>query len=228
MHGERLTPARIAVVALAALVAALVLGVAARLAAGAGLIAFAGPVAEPAGQLGRWVIALGAPWLAVAWALGALARRPALGAVAGAVALTGGTGAWYVLSVSTGASLHYALPVAVGWSAASVASGLAFGAAGALWRTGATVRTRALGLAVLAGCLIGEVALLVTVWNGRAARAVLAVELAVGVASPFVLARRRGRELPLALAMTVVVALLAAGAESAVRDALANVGWRGR
>jgi uncharacterized protein DUF6518 len=228
MRAERIGPGRVAVVILATIVAAIGLGVAARYASGAGLIAHAGPIAEPVGKLGPWVIALGAPWLAVAWVLGAIARRPALGAVAGGLALAGGTGAWYAFTVwQLGrTALGYALPVSMAWAVAALAAGAVFGAAGALWRSGDRDEVRALGVAVLAACFLGEAVLLMTTWDGRAARFVLTVELLVGVALPFVLLR--GRALAYALLFTAAGALVAAGAESLVRDALRHVGWGGR
>lgn len=229
MGGEPLSPARAAAVALATLAAALALGVAARAAAGAGLIAFAGPIAEPAGRLGRWAIALGAPWLAVAWGLGALARRIDAGAAAGALALAGGTAAWYAFSVWSGgrAALGYAVPVCIAWAAAALLAGAVFGAAGAMWRAGAGDAARALGASVLAAALIGEAILLETIWDGRAARVVLTAELLAGLAAPVLLLVRRPRALALAVVFTVVLAVVAAGAESIVRHALRNVGWGG-
>jgi hypothetical protein len=217
-------------VALATVLAAIALGVVGRAAAGAGLIAHAGPVAEPVTKLGPWIIALGAPWLAVAWVLGAIARRIALGAVAGALALVGGTGAWYAFTlwqVGRGA-LDYTVPVGLAWGVAALGAGAVFGAAGAVWRSGGTDLTRALGVSVLAGCLIGEAILLLAQWDGRAARAVLAGELLVGLALPVVLLIRRPRALLLAILLTAGLAVLAAAGESYVRDALRDVGWGGR
>jgi hypothetical protein len=230
MRGEPLSPARAALVALATVVAAIGLGVAARYASGAGLIAHAGPIGEPAGKLGPWLIALGAPWLAVAWALGAVAKRLDAAAVAGALALAGGTGAWYAFTVwQLGRSaLGYALPVSVAWAAAAVVAGAVFGGAGALWRAGERDEARAFGAAVLAASLIGEAVLLETTWNGRAARAVLTVELVAGLALPFLLLGRNRRALQMSLVLTAGLALVAAGAESVVRDALRHVGWAGR
>lgn len=226
---DRARGSRVAAVALASVIAAVGLGVAARYAGGSGLIALAGPVAEPASRLGSWVVALGAPWLAVAWLLGALARRPRLGAAAGAVALVGGTAAWYAFTVwSEGrASLGYAVPVSIGWAAAAAVAGAVFGAGGALWRSGRSDGARALGAAMLAAPLIGEAVLLETIWDGRAARVVLTAELLIGLAVPFVLVRRPPRALLLCLALTAVLAVIAAGAEDVVRDALREVGWHG-
>jgi hypothetical protein len=217
-------------VAVATIVAAIVLGVVGRAAAGAGLIAHAGPVAEPVSQLGPWIIALGAPWLAVAWLLGAIARRVVLGALAGALALAGGTGAWYAFTLwQVGrAALDYTVPVATAWGVAALGAGAVFGAAGAIWRSGGTDFTRALGVSILAGCLIGEAILLLAQWHGRAARAVLAAELLAGLALPLLLLARRPRALLLAIVFTFALAMAAAAGESYVRDALRDVGWGGR
>jgi hypothetical protein len=230
MRGEAPSAGRVLAIALATIVAAIGLGVVGRYAGAAGLIAHAGPLAEPAAKLGPWVIALGAPWLAVAWVLGALARVPWLGALAGAVALVGGTGAWYaftVWQVGRGA-LDYAVPVAFGWGLASVAAGVVFGGAGALWRSAGSDWTRALGAAVLAGSFIGEAIELATIWDGRAARAVLAAEFVLGAALAVVLLISRPRALILGVFLTAIVALVAAGAEHEVRHALRHVGWHGR
>lgn len=228
MRGERDLP--VAALVVTALLAAVLLGTAARLAGGSGLLALAGPLAEPAGRLGPWVVALGAPWLAVAWAMGALARRPVPAAAVGALVLAGGTGAWYALTVWTHgrAGLSYALPVWFWWTIAAVAAGAAFGVAGALWRSGPSGFARAFGVAVLSGALIGEAMLLQFLWDGRAARAVLTVELLAGIVAPALLLRRSRELLPLALVLTVVLAVLAAVAEDAVREALRGVGWGGR
>jgi hypothetical protein len=229
MRGEQPTPGRVVAIALLTVVAAIGLGVVGRYAGEAGLLARAGPLAEPAARLGPWVIALGAPWLAVAWVLGAVARVPWLGALAGAVALVGGTGAWYAFTVwqiGRGA-LDYAVPVAFGWSLASVAAGVVFGGAGALWRSAERDWLRALGASILAGSFIGEAIELATIWDGRAARAVLAVEFLLGLAL-VVLLIRWPRALLLGIVFTAVIALIAAGAEHEVRHALRHVGWGGR
>jgi len=230
MPGETPRPGRVVAIALLTVVAAIGLGVVGRYAGAAGLLARAGPLAEPAAKLGPWAIALGAPWLAVAWVLGAIARVPWLGALAGAVALVGGTGAWYAFTVwqlGRGA-LDYAVPVAFGWSLASIAAGVVFGGAGALWRSAQRDSLRALGAAVLAGSFIGEAIELATIWDGRAARAVLAVEFLLGLALVVVLLIRWPRALILGLVLTAIVAIVAAGAEHEIRHALRHVGWHGR
>ncbi len=166
----------------------------------------------------------------MAWVLGAVARVPWLGALAGAVALVGGTGAWYAFTVwqlGRGA-LDYAVPVAFGWSLASIAAGVVFGGAGALWRSADRDGLRALGAAVLAGSFIGEAIELATIWDGRAARAVLAAEFLLGAVLAVVLLLGRPRALILGLLLTAIIALIAAGAEHEVRHALRHVGWNGR
>jgi len=230
MRGERPSAGRVVAIALLTVGAAIGLGVVGRYAGAAGLLARAGPLAEPAAKLGPWVIALGAPWLAVAWVLGAVARVPWLGALAGAAALVGGTGAWYAFTVwqlGRGA-LDYAVPVAFGWSLAAVAAGAVFGGAGALWRSASRDWLRALGAAILAGSFIGEAIELATIWDGRAARAVLALEFLLGLALAVVLLIRWPRALLLGLVFTALIALVAAGAEHEVRHALRDVGWGGR
>lgn len=228
MSGERAR--RPVLLALAVVAAAIGLGVIARWAAGAGLIAFAGPVAEPAGRLSAWAIALGAPWLAVAWVLGTLARSLWGGALTGAAALVGGTAAWYAVTVYRQGydAVDYAVSMSIGWASAAVVAGAVFGAAGTLWRRGPSDVARAVGAAVLAGALIGESVLLVTQWDGRAARVVLTVELLAGIVLPALLLRRHRNAMALALVLTAAVALVAAGAEHLVRDALRDAGWGGR
>jgi hypothetical protein len=199
--------------ALLALVAAAGLGVAGRVAihAGSGL-----PYGDALASAGRAFVALGAPWLAVAWAVGAASRRPLVGAATGAVTLAGATVAWYSLSVAAGgaATVYYAWPVAPAWAVVALAAGGVFGLAGAAW-------PRAVELP--AGALAGEALLLVGEWSGRAAQAVLALELGVAMALVGVAARRRPAVVPLAAACALAMAF----GEDAVRDALRLTGWEG-
>jgi hypothetical protein len=175
--------------------------------------------------LGRAAVALGAPWLATAWALGAFSGTRARGALAGALALALGTTCWYLLSVVANGHADAYLPMAAAWGAVSLVAGGLFGLAGAAWREGGPV-ARAIGVAALAGPLAGEAVLLAGEWSGRAAQAVLTAE----VAAAFVLlfAARRRAPLLLTMALFALGALVFAGAEDAVRDSVRLAGWAGR
>jgi len=179
-----------------------------------------------------WIAALGVPWLVAAFAAGALLGDRRRGAVAGAVALVVGTLAYYALRVALGGGgplgQGFALrgaPVVLGWCAAAIGGGAAFGLAGALWRSGGTA-ANVFGTALVSGAFAGEALLLTHEWSGRGARLVLAAELALGAALPFLLSRRRALIVP-ALALAALVAAGVAMTEDGVRDALRGVGWNG-
>jgi hypothetical protein len=206
-----------------ALGAALALGVLGRVAlrAGGGLGL---PYAGALGAAGRAAVALGAPWLVVAWAVGAAAPSRRAGALLGGVALALGTVAWYSLTVAAAGerALPYAWPVAPAWALVAAGAGAAFGLAGALWRSG-----HALAAAAPAGALAGEAVLLSEQWTGRAAAAVLAAELATAGCLLVLTTRRAPRPLLLALTLATAVAVAVFVGESATRDALRLAGWRG-
>jgi hypothetical protein len=207
---------------LLALTTALGLGVAGRVAVNAGGHVPHG--GDELAALGRAAVALGAPWLAVAWAVGMLAGSPRRAALGGGAGLACGTFCWYALSTVTRGAAEEYVEIALAWAAVALVAGAGFGLAGAAYaRAGRSVRTAA--LALVAGTLAGEALLLATEWSSRAGRAALAVELALAGA---VLAAGARRTAPLAaVALTVVVALGVAGAEDAVRDTLRLAGWRG-
>jgi Family of unknown function (DUF6518) len=209
--------------ALLALGAALALGVAGRIAVHAGGHL---PHGDALAALGRVAVALGGPWLAAAWSIGALAGSRTRGALGGGAALALGTAAWYLLTVAAGgrAAVAYAVPVATAWAAVALGAGALFGVAGAAWRDGGR-RARAASIAALAGALAGEALLLAGQWSGRAAALVLATELAVGLGL-LAVARRRA-PLALTLAVFVVAAVVFAGVEDGVRDTLRLAGWAG-
>jgi hypothetical protein len=116
-------------------------------------------------------------------------------------------------------SIRYAVAMTVAWSLAAVAVGGIFGRLGAAWRGwGSTLASAALG-----GAFVGEALLLLVVWRSDGAYPVLACELAVGIALPFALARRRALAVPLTLA----VALTLATAEAAIRVVMHAAGWAG-
>jgi hypothetical protein len=208
--------------ALLALGAALGLGVASRVAVHAGAQLPHG--GDELAALGRAAVALGAPWLAVAWAVGALAARPLRAALSGGAGLALGTFAWYALSTLAGGPADDYARVAPAWAAVALAAGAVFGLAGSLYARGARgVRTAA--LALVAGTLAGEALLLATEWTGRPSRAALAAELALAGAVLLLGARRTA---PLAaLVLAAVVAVGVAGVEDAVRDTLRLAGWSG-
>src|SRR3954468_23409440 len=187
--------------ALLALAAALVLGCAGRVLLRSGVSV---PHGAELGAVARAALALGGPWLACAWAIGAVTASWRVAAVALAL----GVAAWYALTVagSGGRAVAYAVPVGVAWSVVALGAGAAFGFAGA--------RRNA---AVLAGALAGEALLLAGEWTGRAAQAVLSAELAVAGAVLVVLGRRRWW---IALPVAIVFAL----AEGSVRDTLRLAG----
>jgi hypothetical protein len=202
-----------------ALAAALGLGIAGRVAI------HAGSDFPHVQALGRAAVALGAPWLATAWALGAVSGTRARGAIAGALALALGTAAWYLLSVAANGHPTGYLPTAAAWGAVALPAGALFGLAGAAWREGGRV-AGAIGVAALAGPLAGEAALLGSEWSGRAAQAVLAAEVAAALALLF--AARRRAPLLLTVALFALGALVFAGAEDAIRDSVRLAGWSGR
>ena len=209
--------------ALLALAAALALGIAGRIAIHAGGHL---PHGDALAALGRAAVALGGPWLAAAFTIGALAGSRRRGALGGGAALALGTAAWYLLTVAAGgtAALAYAAPVAAAWAAVALCAGALFGLAGAVWRDGGR-RARAAAIAALSGALAGEALLLEGQWAGRAAALVLTVELVAGLG--LLAAARRRAPLALTLAVFVVAAVVFAGAEDAVRDTLRLAGWAG-
>lgn len=188
------------------------------------LLGVAGQEAEEVVPPLRWVFALGVPWLAVCWAAGAVAGRPAAGGVAGAAALTVATGVYYLLHLHHfGGSLR-GIPVVVGWGAASVAAGGLFGAAGGAWRSG-TAALRVTAVVLLAGAMAGEAILLAGEWPQRVTP-LLELELLAAAATPFLLVRP-WRALPVALVLTAGAALLLGAAEHEVRETMRLAGWRG-
>ena len=168
----------------------------------------------------RWIGALGAPWLVLAFALGALARGRTAGAAGGAVALVTATGTWYALHVA-GAGTGRVAPVAVAWALAAIACGSVFGFAGAHWRAG-----HAAPVALLAGALAGEALVLAGEWPSHVARTLLAAQLAFAAVVPFLLTRER-RALPVVLALTLVATVALGAAAEELRELARAAGWNG-
>ena len=207
----------------------LVLGVALALGVGGRVLVRVGwefPRGDDLVTAGSTAKALGAPWLAAAWGLGALAGSRLRGALAGAAALVLGTLCWYFVSLAIHGppAVGYVVPVSGAWSLVAGAAGALFGLAGALWRDGDTT-PRAVSIASLAGALAGEAVLLSGEWTGRAATLVLGLEL-LAATTALVLARRRA-PIMLTLGLFLVAAVAMAAAEDAARDTVRLVGWRG-
>jgi hypothetical protein len=205
------------------LVAAVALGVGGRVLVRVGWQLPRGEELATAGSIAK---ALGAPWLAAAWGLGALAGSRLRGALAGAAALVLGTACWYfmTLAIQGPPAVGYVVPVAMGWSLVAGAAGAAFGLVGALWRDGHAF-ARAASVALLAGALAGEAVLLLGKWTGHAASLVLGLEL-LAATTALMLSRRRA-PIILTLGLFLVAAAAMAGAEDAARDTVRLVGWSG-
>jgi Family of unknown function (DUF6518) len=184
------------------------------------------PHGEELATAGSTAKALGAPWLAAAWGLGALAGSRLRGALAGAAALVLGTACWYLMTLAIHGppAVGYVVPVSVGWSFVAGAAGAAFGLVGALWRDGDAF-ARAASVALLAGALAGEAVLLLGKWTGQAASLVLGLEL-LAATMALMLSRRRAPMI-LTLGLFLVAAAVMAGAEDAARDTVRLVGWSG-
>jgi hypothetical protein len=167
---------------------------------------------------------LGVPWLALAFAVGALERERRRAAGAAAITLASAVGTYYFSEwyVEGRATFGYAVRMGLLWSLGAALAGAGFGILGAAWRArvGSVV-----AVAVLSGAFAGEAVLLLGTWHSAAAQLVLTCELALGAALPFVLARRR--EIAPALGLAVVVALTLAGTELAIRGAMHAAGWAG-
>ena len=204
-------------VALLALAAALGLGVAGRIAIHAGGHL---PHGDAFAALGGAAVALGGPWLAAAWSIGALAGSPARGALdGGGAALALGTAAWYLLTVAAGgrAAVAYAVPVAAAWAAVG---GL---------RRGRALRPgrRRLARRTAAGCAPRRSPRSRAPWRARRCcspgvvgprgrRWCLTTELSVGIG--LLAAARRRAPLGLTLLVFAVAAVAFAGIEDSIRD----------
>jgi uncharacterized membrane protein YbhN (UPF0104 family) len=173
---EAVRPPSVAVLALGA---ALALGLAGRIAVHAGAHL---PHGAEIAALGRATVALGAPWLAVAWAVGTLAGSPRRATLSGGAGLALGTFAWYALSAAAnGRPAGDYAGIATAWAAVALGAGALFALAGTAYRSGGR-RARTAALALVAGTLAGEALLLASEWSSRAGRVALAIELGAAAA----------------------------------------------
>ncbi|HKP90922.1 MAG TPA: DUF6518 family protein [Thermoleophilaceae bacterium] len=159
----------------------------------------------------HWLAKVGVPWLAAAFAVGALTREPRRGAVNGAAALVAAVVVYYLPAILGLTHTSYASnPVGLGWIGVGAPGGALFGALGALYAAG---RARVVATTVLAAALGGEAILfaLLVPSPGRPGTYLLAAAIAV----PFLLLRR-ARERALAVCGTALLAGAAVVAEGGV------------
>jgi hypothetical protein len=156
-----------------------------------------------------WLARVGAPWLAVAFAVGASTPRLRAGAARGAVSLVVAILEYYaILGLIQHAYDHS--PLGLWWLAAAVPGGAAYGALGALWRAG---RHDVLAAAVLSASLAGEALIFVLLRSdGRLAGPAL---FALAAALPVLLVRDGHRRVRVA-ALATVLTLAAVVAEVVV------------
>jgi hypothetical protein len=144
---------------------------------------------------------LGAPWLAAAFAAGALSTRPAGGALQGALALVVAVLAYYALPEIV-SHPYPGSRIGVGWVWVAVPAGCVFGGAGAVWRRGGGWASAAAALLVAA--FLGEAA----IWFGRAHATAFTLEVGAAGALVALLLRRNSER----LAVTAAAGVLAVGA----------------
>jgi hypothetical protein len=151
-----------------------------------------------------WLAKVGVPWLAAAFAVGALARGARRGSLHGAAALVSATLVYYAI-LALVQHAYGVSAVGLGWLPAAVVGGAAFGALGWLWKSG---RAPVLAISILAASFAGEALLfgLLVRHHGRAGSWLFAVALAV----PFVMLRARAqRARATVLAASLALAALA-------------------
>ena len=176
-----------------------------------------------------YITALGAPWMLLAFALGALARKPLLGGIAGAAALVIGTEAYYLALVGTVGgprTVFYAAAMGIGWGGAAVFAGGFAGAVGGWWRSECSEQERSVAGALPGALLAGEALLLSQEWTAPGARALIAVELLIGVGLLWVHIGT-SRRVAIACAAACALTLVVIASEHSVRFTLHAAGWGG-
>ena len=163
-----------------------------------------------------WVFNLGAPWLAIAFGLGAGAKTLVEGGARGALAMAAAVVAYYVFASFFEKKTALLYPTALGalWLPVAVGGGAVFGTAGVAWRTrGPAVRV--VSVALLAGVLIGEAGLML-LRPGHTGDFMFGAEWALGLVLPFVMLRK-WREQAAAFVLAVGVSGLAFVVEQGLR-----------
>ena len=144
----------------------------------------------------HWLAKVGAPWLVVAFVVGAGRRSVARGAFDGACSLVLAIVVYYGIR-------HHHSPLGLWWLVAAAPGGLAFGALGALWRTR---RADVLAASIVSASLAAE-ALLFALFMGdddALAAPVLIASAAGALAALVPGGRRRTEAVALACVLTTV------------------------
>ena len=162
------------------------------------------------------------PWVAPAFAIGALARRPWVAAVAGALVCFGEVGGYYLVSMVRDFGVNPSM-VAL-WVATGVVGGPVFGAAGWYWRRVRSLRWAGLSAALLGGVFLSEGAIGYGVYLGYTGDAVVfctigaLLVVALGAAAPAARAARApGRGIGTALVWLLLVFPLGAAGQALLR-----------
>lgn len=141
------------------------------------------------------------PWLAAAFAVGALQERPRAGAIAGLLTVAIAIGTYYAAIYAGGHEVANLAGLLASWLAIAAVAGPLLGAAGAAWAR-SRGRLHVLGLAILCGGLLAEAAfrfIQIEGWTGidlgRSYWQIAIVDLLGAVALPLLfLERARRRE----------------------------------
>ena len=174
--------------------------------------------------------AIGA-WLGIAFILGASARTIPTGVLRGLIGLLSAVAAYYLLNAALGQGFRVigASHAATVWGAVALLAGPLMGGAGSVWRYGQGW-PRAIGVGILAAALIGEGLVFgagrfihVDQLGTDPGAILLAVEIVLGLALPWLLLRR-GERLRgyVATAVLAVIAVAAIGPVTALVRALAD------
>uniref|UniRef100_UPI0034DEA87D DUF6518 family protein n=1 Tax=Modestobacter roseus TaxID=1181884 RepID=UPI0034DEA87D len=160
-----------------------------------------------------------APWVAPAFAVGALVKHPRVAAAAGVLVCFGEVGGYYLLSLVRDFGVNPATVVL--WAATGVIGGPVFGAAGWCWRHMESLRWAGLSAALLGGVFLAEGAIGYGVYLHYTGDAVVfctigaLLVVALGATAPAARAARTpGRGIGTALAWLLVVFPLGAAGEA--------------
>ncbi|MEX1046581.1 MAG: DUF6518 family protein [Actinomycetota bacterium] len=170
----------------------------------------------------QWIANMAAPWVAVAFLLGANRRKALVGALAAAAALVIAAVVYFALEEYF---LKRGIPIFRGadeqiWVVVAAIAGAAFGLLGATWREGGRTRSVVAG-GLMSGFLVAE-ALVLLMRRGGSGDFIFGVEIAVGAMLPWVLFKN-GRDRSWAVLIAAGVAVAAFVLRVAVLGAFETV-----